>query len=141
MPANRRIAGKGRRGFVIGELLIGLLLLALAVSSLAALMYSVSRRSGVSRADVACVSSGNSQRGKCVSQSGASGASKLLRSGCAMRAGMLTGGCDDEVTDADSSETIVRSRTDSASLELLARKQKALQALRDSGRPDRGFSR
>src|SRR6202022_5053134 len=37
-PAQRK------RGLVIGELLVALLLLAVAVSSLAALMYSVSRR-------------------------------------------------------------------------------------------------
>ena len=45
MPADGSPAQRARRGFVIGELLIALLLLAVAVSSLAALMCSVSRRS------------------------------------------------------------------------------------------------
>ena len=48
MPVDGRPAGRARRGFVIGELLIALLLLAVAVSSLAALMYSVSRRPATS---------------------------------------------------------------------------------------------
>ena len=37
-------SGRRKRGLVIGELLLALLLLAVAVSSLAALMYSVSSR-------------------------------------------------------------------------------------------------
>jgi Tfp pilus assembly protein PilV len=41
VPADGSPAQRARRGFVIGELLIALLLVAVAVSSLAALMYSV----------------------------------------------------------------------------------------------------
>ena len=139
MRINSKSHKNARAGFVIGELLIAVLLLAVAVSSLAALMYSVSRRTGASRSEVACASTGGAGRGKCAPQSGAGGPSKLLRSGCVVRAGMAFGGCDDPLTSPDSSdETVVRSRTDSASLALIAKKQKAL---RDSGRPDRGFIR
>jgi hypothetical protein len=133
-----RFAKRGRRGFVIGELLVALLLLAVAVSSLAALMYSVSRRPEA-REPVACVAKSGAAPGDCSARSTASGASKLLRSGCAAKSGSSVKGCTDSLVGADSSdETIVRSRTDSASLALLAKKQDAARA---SHRPDRGFIR
>ena len=121
------------RGFVIGELLIALLLLAVAVSSLAALMYSVSRRPAA--AEQVCGAKGSA---KCVG-SQAGGSSKLLRSGCATRTGYSVRNCKDTllVSGGDSTdETILRARTDSVSLALLAKKQKA-----ESMRPDRGFIR
>ena len=67
------------------------------------------------------------------------GASKLLRSGCAAKAGALVRGCNDSLLGVDSSdEMIIRSRTDSAALALLAKKQEAERARQ---RTDRGFIR
>jgi hypothetical protein len=133
-----RFAKQGRRGFIIGELLVALLLLAVAVSSLAALMYSVSRRPET-REPVACVAKSGAAPGNCSSRSTAGGASMLLRSGCAVKSGTPARGCNDSLAGVDSSdETIVRSRTDSVSLALLAKKQDAARASR---RPDRGFIR
>jgi hypothetical protein len=127
-----------RAGFVVGELLLGLLLLAVAVSSLAALMYSVSRRTDAPREQTECVSSGPGARGKCM-QPGPKAASTLLRSGCAEKKGASVRGCSDSLVGVDSSdEMIIRSRTDSASLALLAKKQEAERARR---RTDRGFIR
>jgi hypothetical protein len=133
-------SGTPRRGFVIGELLVALLLLAVAVSSLAALMYSVSRRPEAEpREPVVCVAKDGKMPGNCGSRSTTSGASKLLRSGCAARIGSTARGCD-SVGGFDSlQETIVRSRTDSASLALLAKKQEAARPA--PHRPDRGFIR
>ena len=139
MPADGRPACRARRGFVFGELLIALLLLAVAVSSLAALMYSVSRRPTTGRAGAECVASEAAQ-GKCVPDKPAlaSPASKLLRSGCATRSVYDQRECKDSLITSDSDETIVKARTDSAAMELLARKQKAQRALE---RADRGFIR
>jgi hypothetical protein len=137
MPADNSPRRGLRRGFVIGELLIALLLLAVAVSSLAALMYSVSRRP--SAADkTECVGK-NASSPKCVSlRSGEGGASKLLRSGCATRLGVAARNCKDTLVSGDSSdETVLRARTDSASMALLAKNQKE----RPAERPDRGFIR
>ena len=138
MAGEGRSGKRDRRGFIIGELLVALLLLAVAVSSLAALMYSVSRRPEA-REPVACVAKSGAAPGNCSSRSTAGGASKLLRSGCAAKSGSSARGCTDTLVGADSSdETIVRSRTDSASLALLAKKE---NAARTSHRPDRGFIR
>jgi len=127
-----------RFGFVIGELLVALLLLAVAVSSLAALMYSVSRRPEASQETVECVAKNGKIPGNCVPRSTASGASKLLRSGCVAKIGTTARGCE-SIGGFDSlDETIVRSRTDSASLAMVAKKQEAARAPR---RPDRGFIR
>lgn len=127
-----------RRGFVIGELLVALLLLAVAVSSLAALMYSVSRRPTAS-AETECSASA-AATGKCVpSAPAAGGPSKLLRSGCATRSVYDQRGCKDTVVTGDtSSGTVVKARTDSVAMALLAKKQKAQRA---TERPDRGFIR
>ena len=126
---------------MIGELLIALLLLAVAVSSLAALMYSVSRRPS-SEDKTECVGK-NPSAETCLSQrSGVGGATKLLRSGCATRAGLAAGvaarECKDTLVSVDSSgETVLRPRTDSVSLALLEKKEKEKHVRR----PDLGFIR
>ena len=137
MPADHRPGKRGRRGFVIGELLVALLLLAVAVSSLAALMYSVSRRPTVAD-KTECVGK-NSSSAKCTSlRTGEGGPSKLLRSGCATTVGLATRNCKDTLLTGDSSdETILRARTDSTAMALLAKKEKE----RPVPRPDRGFIR
>jgi Tfp pilus assembly protein PilV len=129
---------RDRRGFVIGELLVAVLLLAVAVSSLAALMYSVSRRPE-GREPVACVAKSGAAPGDCSPRSTAGGPSKLVRSGCATKSDTSARGCGDYLESADSSdEMIIRSRTDSASLAMLAKKEKAE---RTGQRSDRGFIR
>src|SRR2546423_4460884 len=137
MPADHPSRRNHRRGFVIGELLIALLLLAVAVSSLAALMYSVSRRP--SAADNAECVGKNASSAKCLSiRSREGGSSKLLRSGCATSVGFAMRNCKDTLVSGDSSdETILRARTDSAALAMLAKKEKE----RPVPRPDRGFIR
>lgn len=136
-PTNHKTA----RGFVIGELLIALVLLAVAVSSLAALMYSVSRRP-TSERDPQCVASAAAS-GKCVpSAPEGGGPSKLLRTGCATRSVFDQRDCKDTLVSSgvrdSSAETVLKPRTDSASMAMLAKKQKAQRAVE---RPDRGFIR
>jgi len=137
MPADTNSARRVRRGFVIGELLVALLLLAVAVSSLAALMYSVTRRPSVAD-KTECVGK-NASSAKCTSQKSAEGGpSKLLRSGCATTVGFATRNCKDTLVTGDSSnETVLRARTDSVALAMLAKKEKE----RPVPRPDRGFIR
>jgi len=137
VPADGSPAQRARRGFVIGELLIAVLLLAVAVSSLAALMYSVSRRPAT-RAEAECSASA-AATGKCVPAAPAAGGpSRLLRSGCATRSVYDQRECKDTVVAVDSSGgTVVKARTDSASMALLAKKK----AERATERPDRGFIR
>jgi hypothetical protein len=137
VPADGSPAQRARRGFVIGELLIAVLLLAVAVSSLAALMYSVSRRP-TTRAEAECSASA-AATGKCVPAAPAAGGpSRLLRSGCATRSVYDQRECKDTVVTGDSSGgTVVKARTDSASMALLAKKK----AERGTERPDRGFIR
>ena len=137
MPGDGRPALGHRRGFVFGELLIAFLLLAVAVSSLAALMYSVSRRTVVS-ADAACEASAAAV-GKCVPEKPVSAAapSKLLRSGCETKSVFDRRPCKDTVVASDTgSEAVIKARTDSAALALLAKKQKT-----ERERPDLGFIR
>ena len=119
--------------------LIALLLLAVAVSSLAALMYSVSRRPTTVGAETECSASAAAP-GKCVPATPAAGGpSQLLRSGCATRSVYDQRGCKDTVVTGDSSDgTVVKARTDSVAMALLAKKQKAQ---RTTERPDRGFIR
>ena len=141
MPADGCPVFRARRGFVIGELLIALLLLAVAVSSLAALMYSVSQRPE-GRAGAECVAS-EAAVGKCVperpAESDRATASKLLRSGCATRSVYDQRNCKDTVVTEDGlNGTIVKARTDSVAMALLAKKQRSQRALE---RPDRGFIR
>ena len=139
MLAVRRPGNRGRRGFVIGELLIALLLLAVAVSSLAALMYSVSRRPALAtREETDCVGKNATASPRCIAQA-AGGPSRLLRSGCATRMGAAVQACKDSLVVADSvGETILKARTDSAAMALLEKKQKASRPVE---RPDRGFIR
>jgi hypothetical protein len=139
MLAVRRPGNRGRRGFVIGELLIALLLLAVAVSSLAALMYSVSRRPAIAtREETDCVGKNATASPRCIAQA-AGGPSRLLRSGCATRMGAAVETCKDSLVGADSvGETILKARTDSAAMALLEKKQKASRPVE---RPDRGFIR
>jgi hypothetical protein len=137
MPANHKTA----RGFVIGELLLALLLLAVAVSSLAALMYSVSRRPAAGL-DPQCVASA-AAAGKCVpAVPEGGGPSKLLRTGCATRSVFDQRNCKDTLASSSvrdsSGETVLKPRTDSASMAMLAKKQKAERTV---ARPDRGFIR
>jgi len=139
MLADRRPGNRGRRGFVIGELLIALLLLAVAVSSLAALMYSVSRRPAIAtREETDCVGKNATASPRCIAQA-AGGPTRLLRSGCATRMGAAVQACKDSLVVADSvGETILKPRTDSAAMALLEKKQKASRPVE---RPDRGFIR
>ena len=139
MLADRRPGNRGRRGFVIGELLIALLLLAVAVSSLAALMYSVSRRPAIAtREETDCVGKNATASPRCIAQA-AGGPSRLLRAGCATRMGAAVQACKDSLVVADSvGETILKARTDSAAMALLEKKQKASRPVE---RPDRGFIR
>jgi len=140
VPADGSPVQRARRGLVIGELLVAALLLAVAVSSLVALMYSVSRRPTGARAEAECSASA-AATGKCVpALPTAGGPSKLLRPGCATRSVFDQRDCNDSLATGDSSggAVVVKARTDSAALALLAKKQKAQRA---SVRPDRGFIR
>ncbi|HEY1952833.1 MAG TPA: hypothetical protein VGG76_08500 [Gemmatimonadaceae bacterium] len=138
MRADGRPLGRARRGFVIGELLVALLLLAVAVSSLAALMYSVSRRP-VGRGDAECVASA-AALGKCVPPKPATPAgSKLLRSGCETHSVFDRRPCRDSLGTPDTTGgVVVKGRTDSAALAMLAKRQKSEKA---TARPNRGFIR
>jgi hypothetical protein len=100
-------------------------------------MYSVTRRPPVSD-KTECVGK-NASSAKCASlRSAAGGPSKLLRSGCATSVGLATRNCKDSLVSGDStSETILRARTDSTAMALLAKKEKE----RPVPRPDRGFIR
>jgi hypothetical protein len=128
-----------QRGFVIGELLIALLLLAVAVSSLAALMYSVSKRGPIDRTE--CVGKAASSPKCAPAQSAERGVSKLLRSGCATRVGLAARTCKDTLVTSDDTtgETVVLSRTDSAAMALLENARKKAEST--TVRPDRGFIR
>ncbi len=139
MPADGHPHRRARRGVVIGELLIAVLLLAVAVSSLAALMYSVSRRPET-RAEAECVAA-DAARGKCAPDKPAPNPeSRLLRSGCATRSVFDQRDCKDSVVSAaaGSGDAVIRARTDSAAMALLAKKQKEQ---RRAERTDRGFIR
>jgi hypothetical protein len=137
MPGCCRPGNRGRRGFVIGELLVAVLLLAVAVSSLVALMYSVSRRPAM-REETECVGTNATTSPKCIAQA-AGGPSALLRSGCATRMGAAVETCKDSLAAADSPrETVLKPRTDSAAMALLEKRQKASRPVE---RTDRGFIR
>ena len=102
-------------------------------------MYSVSRRP-MANAEAECAASA-AATGKCVPAAApvAGGPSKLLRSGCATRSVFDQRDCKDTVVTKDTSEgTVLKPRTDSASLALLAKRQKAQRSV---VRPDRGFIR
>jgi len=123
------------RGFVLGELLVAALLLVVAISSLTALMYSVTRNPRT-RTTVECSPADSP---KCVSArtKAASGGAKLLVSGCATRTGAKVQACNDSAIGAREADALtLRSRTDSASLELLPKKP-----VKRAKRPDLGFVR
>ncbi|HUR00891.1 MAG TPA: hypothetical protein VM166_15690 [Gemmatimonadaceae bacterium] len=137
MPGTVSVRRHARRGFVIGELLVAVLLLAVAVSSLAALMYSISHRAAEpDRSECVAKAQGNS---KCVSKPAvASGASKLLRSTNKSTCEGMTGAAARDCVDAaiaHGGETVVVPKTDSASLALIPKKEKR------PIRTDRGFIR
>lgn len=134
-----------RRGFVLGELFVAIFLLAVAISSVTALMYSVTRHPRT-RTEAECSGKGEKGAPKCApAKSGSASkasaskglsANNLLVSGCATRSGPRVQACNDSVLKAQEAEgTTIRSRTDSASLQLLPRKAKR------AARPDLGFIR
>jgi Tfp pilus assembly protein PilV len=135
MSAEAGSARKRRRGFVIGELLVAVLLLAVAVSSLAALMYSVSRRPEP-RESAVCSAKASEGSSKCAPRVTAGGGEKVLRSTCVTKDGTVTRGCVDSAP--ASGETILKTKTDSASAALVAKRQKAGITVR---KPYQGFIR
>jgi hypothetical protein len=131
MPGEPGSARQRHRGFVIGELLVAVLLLAIAVSSLAALMYSVSHRDDA-RDETVCVGKTDAA-GKCEVPSG--GGATLLKSACRGITAAARKCVDSAAYRGDSRPVTVKSKTDSASV---AKKQKGT---RERARPDRGFIR
>jgi hypothetical protein len=134
---------ESHRGLIVGELLLAVLLLAVAVSSLAALMYSVSHRSEarqeVSQTTAGCVEKSGNASANCAPRATVGGGAKLLRSPCVTENGTPARGCNDAVgNSAGGGETILKTRTDSASIALIAKKPKSSES---SARPDRGFIR
>jgi len=128
-----------RRGLVIGELLVAFVLLAIAISSLTALMYSVTRHPdpGTPSPAVECTEKGSATSPKCVAKAKPANSSKLLVAGCATRSGSKIRECTDSVVRTRGSDgTTLRSRTDSASLEMLPKKPIARK-----NRTDLGFVR
>lgn len=120
------------RGFVLGELFFAILLLALAISTVSALMYTATR---VHRTPRPAVASATTTAGTAPAMKTASAAT-LLVAGCATRSGSRVQACEDSGLLADGAEgTTIRSRTDSASLELLPKRQKR------APRTDLGFIR
>lgn len=133
-------AGSRRPGFVIGELLIAVLLLAVAVSSLAALMYSVARHPSDRDQAECVVKKGAATPDKCSASVAVVSSAKLFRSGCVTAATDKSQAqpCKDSVVADSAEETLLRPRTDSASLAALEKKQKSA---RQRERLDRGFIR
>jgi hypothetical protein len=126
------------RGFVLGELLVAALLLAVAISSLTALMYTVTNKPARRAPVVECVK-GAAKSAKCVAPKpvASTASSKLLVAGCATRSGGRVQACKDSVLLAKGDEAVViKSRTDSASIALLPKKQP-----KKTPRPDLGFIR
>jgi Tfp pilus assembly protein PilV len=138
MSGDPGAARRQRKGFVIGELLVAALLLAVAVSSLAALMYSVSHRTE-SRVASGCVEKNGARAAKCASAPLPGGGPKVLRSECSTSGAIHPKGCTDSAVIGDGSgDVILRSRTDSVAIAIAAKRQKAA---RDAARTDRGFVR
>lgn len=129
------------RGLVLGELFVAIFLLAIAISSVTALMYSVTHHPRP-EGEAACAEKGVAGSPKCVESSEAAratavSASKLLLAGCATRSGARVKACKDSALLAQGNEaTTLRSRTDSASLQLLPKKP-----TKSVKRPDLGFIR
>jgi hypothetical protein len=124
------------QGFVFGELLIAILLLVVAVSSMAALMYSVSHRVDAREA-TSCVATNNARSTRCAEPAPIGGGPRLLRSDCDKETS-ASKRCTDPVGSGAESNVIVRTRTDSAALAIAAKREKAA---RDAARTDRGFVR
>ena len=139
MIAAIRTPSPKRRGLVIGELLVAFLLLAVAVSSLAALMYSVSHRQDAS-AKVECIAGSKAVDSKCVAEKAAAGATKLVKSAantvCSGKSAVLTRECKE--TEAPQGGAVIKGKTDSASVALIGKKEKAA---RKPVRTDLGFIR
>jgi Tfp pilus assembly protein PilV len=129
-----------RRGLVIGELLVAVLLLAVAVSSLAALMYSVSHREE-EPAKLECVAGAKSVNAKCVSDRVATNAAKMVKSAtntlCAGESAVLTRECKEAQAPRDGG-AVIKARTDSESVALIGKKEKES---RKKVRTDLGFIR
>jgi len=134
------------RGFVLGELFVAIFLLAIAISSVTALMYSVTRNPR-HRTEVECSDKGAAGLPKCAAPAKSAAAkaaptkpasaAKLLVAGCATRSGARVQACKDSVQGAESPDALtLRSRTDSASLQLLPPKK-----TKRAPRPDLGFVR
>src|SRR3954471_5669951 len=120
MPGDPGSARRERKGFVIGELLVAALLLAVAVSSLAALMYSVSHRTESRVANV-CGEKNGARAVKCPAAPSAGVGAKALRSECSATGAIHPKGCTDSALVVDQSgEVILRSRTDSAAMAIAA---------------------
>jgi hypothetical protein len=137
MPTEADSAQRNGQGFVFGELLIAVLLLVVAVSSMAALMYSVSHRADA-RDATSCVATNGAGSTKCGAPARNGGGPTVLRSDCDREAS-ASRRCPDSPSDkGESDAVIVRSRTDSAALAIAAKRQKAA---RDAARTDRGFVR
>ena len=137
MGAEADSARRSPPGFVFGELLIAALLLVVAVSSMAALMYSVSHRADGRDANT-CIEAQRGRSAKCVQAESSAGGARMLRADCE-KGNPISRKCADTAEGAsDSAKVIVRSRTDSAALAVAARKQKAA---REAARTDRGFVR
>lgn len=143
MAADVHPEREGHRGLIVGELLLAVLLLAVAVSSLAALMYSVSHRSDarqeIGQATAGCVVKSGIATGNCAARAQTGGGARMLRSPCVTQDGTPARGCNDASgNSAASGETILKTRTDSASVALVPKKPKASES---TARPDRGFIR
>jgi hypothetical protein len=137
MSAEADSAPRNGQGFVFGELLIAVLLLVVAVSSMAALMYSVSHRVDV-RQGTPCAATSSARTAKCADAPRIGGGPRLLRSDCDKQTAGSKGCMDSVGPRTESDGVIVRSRTDSAALAIAAKKEKAA---RNAARTDRGFVR
>ena len=127
------------RGFMVGELLVAVFLLIIAISSVTALMYSVTHHPRTRTEE--CLDRNAKISDKCAAPAKASttkskSASRLLLAGCATRSGAAVQECRDSVAASKTpGATTLRSRTDSASLELLPKKPQR------APRTDLGFVR
>ena len=126
------------RGFMVGELLVAVFLLVIAISSVTALMYSAARHPRTRPAEE-CAEKGSAASARCAVPAKAPAAksansARLLLAGCATRSGAEVKECRDSVAALASGATTLRSRTDSASLELLPKKRRTT-------RTDLGFVR
>ena len=127
------------RGFMVGELLVAVFLLVIAISSVTALMYSATRHPRARSAEE-CTEKGSAASARCAVPAKApvaksANAARLLLAGCATRSGAEVKECRDSVAALAPGATTLRSRTDSASLELLPKKPQR------TTRTDLGFVR